>query len=88
MITETFGAQSTENPRRSWKSRYPVELDMAGTAAVVVGGGAVAARRAKALVEAGAEVTVIAPEVDDAIATLGVSVQRRRYRDGDVVQVV
>jgi uroporphyrin-III C-methyltransferase / precorrin-2 dehydrogenase / sirohydrochlorin ferrochelatase len=57
---------------------------MAGKAAVIIGGGAVAARRARALAEAGALVTVIAPDVDDAIATLGVTVRRRRYRDGDL----
>lgn len=40
---------------------YPLTLDVAGRAAVVVGGGPVAARRARSLAEAGAEVHVIAP---------------------------
>ncbi len=43
-------------------SGYPVELDLGGRDVVVVGGGAVALRRARALVDAGARVTVIAPE--------------------------
>ncbi len=63
---------------------YPVALDVTGKAAVVVGGGTVALRRARALAEAGAEVTVIAPEVAGEIAALPVSVRRRRYRDGDL----
>jgi len=54
---------------------------MAGRRAVVVGGGAVALRRARALPIAGADVTVIAPEADDALAALPVTVLRRRYRD-------
>ena len=40
-------------------SGYPIELNVTGKAAVVVGGGAVALRRAKALVEAGAQVIVL-----------------------------
>lgn len=40
---------------------YPLMLDLTGRAAVVVGGGPVAARRAAAMVEAGAVVSVVAP---------------------------
>jgi siroheme synthase-like protein len=49
---------------------YPVVLRVAGRRCLVVGGGPVAARRARALVEAGARVTVVAPLVDDAIERL------------------
>ena len=45
--------------------------------------GAVATRRAAALVEAGARVTVVAPEVNDALSGVEVR-QRREYRDGDL----
>ncbi|NBB83444.1 MAG: bifunctional precorrin-2 dehydrogenase/sirohydrochlorin ferrochelatase [Alphaproteobacteria bacterium] len=63
----------------------PVMLSVSGRRAVVVGGGAVAARRAATLVDAGAAVTVIAPEVDDSLADLeGIDVQRRAYKHGDV----
>jgi uroporphyrin-III C-methyltransferase / precorrin-2 dehydrogenase / sirohydrochlorin ferrochelatase len=65
-------------------SGYPVEIDLNGRLAVVVGGGAVALRRTKALVEAGARVTVIAPAVTSELAALPVAVRRRRYRDGDL----
>jgi precorrin-2 dehydrogenase/sirohydrochlorin ferrochelatase len=62
---------------------YPVDLVVTGKAALVVGGGPVAAGKVRGLVEAGAEVTVVAPEVVDAIAELGVAVQRRRYEAGE-----
>jgi precorrin-2 dehydrogenase/sirohydrochlorin ferrochelatase len=40
---------------------YPVFLDVRGARCVVVGGGPVAARKAKALAEAGAQVVAVAP---------------------------
>src|SRR5216683_1369427 len=82
MITKTSGSSSTNNPSRLWNG-YPVELDFVGKLAVVVGGGAVALRRTRALVEAGALVTVIAPDVTSELAALPVTL-RRRYRDGDL----
>jgi uroporphyrin-III C-methyltransferase / precorrin-2 dehydrogenase / sirohydrochlorin ferrochelatase len=65
-------------------SGYPIEIDLNGRLAVVVGGGAVALRRTRALVDAGAHVTVIAPDVTSELAALPVTVRRRRYRDGDL----
>ena len=41
---------------------YPIVLDLAGRRAVVVGGGRVALRKARALAEAGARVTAVAPQ--------------------------
>jgi uroporphyrin-III C-methyltransferase / precorrin-2 dehydrogenase / sirohydrochlorin ferrochelatase len=63
---------------------YPIALDLTGRAVVVVGGGRVALRRARALVEAGAAVTVIAPQVRPEFDELGVHVVPRGYRDGDL----
>jgi uroporphyrin-III C-methyltransferase/precorrin-2 dehydrogenase/sirohydrochlorin ferrochelatase len=63
---------------------YPIALDLAGKAVVVVGGGTVALRRARALVEAGAVVTVIAPRVRPEFDELGAHVVPRGYRDGDL----
>ncbi|MGO4383204.1 uroporphyrinogen-III C-methyltransferase [Specibacter sp. RAF43] len=40
---------------------YPISLRLLGRPALVVGGGTVAARRAKALLDAGARVTLVAP---------------------------
>lgn len=46
---------------------FPIALSVEGRRCVVVGGGKVAARRVTALLEAGAEVVVIAPEADAVI---------------------
>lgn len=63
---------------------YPLLLDVTGKRVVVVGAGPVATRRAGALVEAAARVTVIAPDGTEAMAALPVEWHRRRYADGDV----
>jgi len=47
---------------------YPITLKVAGTKCVVIGGGAVAARKADALLSAGADVAVVAPELCDDLA--------------------
>ena len=49
---------------------YPLLLDVAGRRAVVVGGGPVAARRARGLVEAGGEVVLVAPWVCEDVRDL------------------
>ena len=41
---------------------YPVILKLTGKKCVIIGGGEVAARKLNTLCEAGAEVTVVAPE--------------------------
>jgi len=49
---------------------YPLGLRIAGRPVVVVGGGPVAARRARSLVGAGAHVRVVAPELCEDLAAL------------------
>lgn len=51
--------------------------------ALVVGGGAVAARKVRSLVEGGFATTVVAPEVNGAIAQSGATVRARRFEAGD-----
>ncbi len=67
---------------------YPLFLDLTGRRVVVVGGGRVATRRIGALLEAGADVHVVAPGVTDALAGLAetgaVSLVRRGYLPGDL----
>lgn len=62
---------------------YPAFLDLSGKRCVVVGGGAVARRKAEALAEAGARVVVIAPQVDPALTGMA-EVVSREYRAGDL----
>ena len=64
---------------------YPVNLRVCGHRCLVVGGGQVALAKADGLLEAGALVDVIAPDVVPELAGRdGVTVYRRPYRSGDV----
>lgn len=62
---------------------YPIFLDLRTKSVLVAGGGKVALRKTKGLVEAGARVTIIAPAVLDELRALPVTVLEREYRDGD-----
>jgi precorrin-2 dehydrogenase / sirohydrochlorin ferrochelatase len=67
---------------------YPVNLDLIDQRVVIVGGGAVAARKAKRLVRAGARVLVLAPRLDERLAALAaagsVTHEARGYLPGDL----
>jgi siroheme synthase-like protein len=66
---------------------YPVTLEVRGRKAVVIGRDAVIHGKADALLEAGADVTVIAEGPEGLLAELekaGATVLRRRYRPGDL----
>ncbi len=63
---------------------YPIMLDLTGVPVLVVGGGSVALRKVEGLVNAHADVTVVAPSVVDDIAGLPVHVVRRAYETGDL----
>ena len=54
---------------------FPVFLKLAGRRVLVVGAGPVAASKLRPLVDAGAVVTVVAPEVVDEIARGGDAVE-------------
>jgi uroporphyrin-III C-methyltransferase / precorrin-2 dehydrogenase / sirohydrochlorin ferrochelatase len=62
----------------------PLFVKLAGRDAVVVGGGAMAAARVRQLAEAGARVTVVAPEVRDDVAALAAEVRRRPFAPADL----
>src|SRR3972149_70484 len=67
---------------------YPVFLDIAGKPVVVIGGGEVAARKVEGLLDAGAQVTVVSPELHPDLRVLvdagrGRHIQRE-YRPGDI----
>jgi siroheme synthase-like protein len=75
---------------------YPVNLLLSGRSCLVVGGGRVALGKVRGLVEAGARVTVVAPDIDEGIAAMAaegadegaaggtVVVEQRPYRPGEV----
>ncbi len=69
-------------------SNYPITLVDLESGAVVVGGGAVATRKARGLLDAGARVVVIAPqftrELDDLARDSRVTLIRRAYQPGDL----
>ena len=71
---------------------YPIAIDLTGKRALVVGGGEVALRKVEALLESGARVTVVAPEVAPEIERLAESgkivLRRRNYEAGDLADAV
>ena len=62
---------------------FPVGLVVEGRPCLVVGGGAVAARKVASLLACGARVTVVAPHVVDEIRASGAAVEERPYRPGE-----
>jgi len=64
---------------------YPIYLDLKGRKALVVGGGAIAEGKALQLVAAGARVTVVSPELTEALRA---SVERGEivYRSGSFIE--
>ena len=68
---------------------YPVMLDVADRACLVVGGGGISLRKAQGLVEEGARVTVVAPEVVEPLAVMAeqgrIRLERRRYLPGEAL---
>jgi uroporphyrin-III C-methyltransferase/precorrin-2 dehydrogenase/sirohydrochlorin ferrochelatase len=68
--------------RHPGRVTYPLHLDLAGRRVLVVGGGQVAARRTRALVQARAAVEVVSPATTEGFPS--VPVQRREFVAGDV----
>jgi siroheme synthase-like protein len=77
------------NPKKS-ESRpyYPIFLNLQGKKCVVVGGGAVALRKVKALSDCGADITVISPKPHVELCKLferkAIRLLRRNYEPGDL----
>lgn len=63
---------------------YPIVVRLAGRKVLVVGGGAIALRKATGLLAAGAAVTVISPEFVDGLDTGSATLVRRPYATDDV----
>ncbi|MCU0918520.1 MAG: bifunctional precorrin-2 dehydrogenase/sirohydrochlorin ferrochelatase [Planctomycetes bacterium] len=73
-------------------AKYPIFLELGGRRVVVVGGGAVAVRKATSLLEAGARLVVVAYQASDAIADLctrhGAELIRARYAKQYIAEAV
>jgi precorrin-2 dehydrogenase/sirohydrochlorin ferrochelatase len=63
-------------------------IDLHDKSCVIIGGGAVAGRKAKKLINCGAAVRIVAPAVTKAIEDMAqkgvISLKKRRYRKGDI----
>lgn len=60
---------------------YPIFLNLRDRPVVVIGGGKVAVRKIRGLLESGAVVTVISPEMMEEMPVIW---KKRRYRRGDI----
>ena len=68
---------------------FPVNLDVSGRRAVVVGGGKVALRKVRALVDCAADVVVVSPEFCPELAAVsGITRVGRCYEQGDLAGAV
>ena len=69
-------------------AHFPLSLDLAGRRVLLVGGGRVALRRARAFIEAGGELVVVAPSLSGGMADLVAAGRAtwvpRGYRPGDL----
>ena len=70
---------------------YPAYLDIKNRKCLVVGGGAVGARKVKMLLKCGASVTVISPVVSEQLKNLAdsgaITLHRRSYRSSDLAGI-
>ena len=62
----------------------PAFLRLEGRKVVLVGGGTVAAAKLNALLDAGAAVVVVAPDIRTDLARPGVTLLRREFKDADL----
>lgn len=66
---------------------FPIFLKLSGRSVLVVGAGPVAASKLGALIEAGAKIHVVAPEIVPEIDQVGLHVSRREFRRSDLDQI-
>ncbi len=51
-------------------SKYPIYLEVKGRRVVIIGGGAVTTRKAQVLLDAGARLVIVSPNIDDVLTNL------------------
>ncbi len=80
--------QRSPFPAARCQAFYPAYLDISGKPCVVVGGGAVAERKARGLLACGADITVISPDLTGGLLRLknngSITHHKRQYRRGDL----
>jgi len=80
----------TENIKQ--KFFFPLFVDLYGRKALIAGGGKIAERRIKVLLDFGADITVISPEVSEYIekaASLGtIRLYKRKYQKNDAAALM
>ena len=71
------------------KAYFPVFIDLSGPAVLVVGAGKIAARRVQTLLDFAGRVTVVAPEVCEALEQLSaagaITLRRRAFEESDLI---
>lgn len=67
---------------------YPIYLDLKDQPVLVIGAGKVALRKTQGLLDAGARVTVVAPQWDAAFLKLPVRLVRRRFQGSDLAGAI
>ena len=67
---------------------FPINLDISGRLCIVIGGGNVAERKVRSLLECNGSVMVISPDLTDGLASIkdagGLVWENRVYREGDL----
>ena len=64
---------------------FPFFVELSGSAGLIVGGGAVAVRKVEKLLSYGPRLTVVAPELDEALRSIpGLQLERRVFAPGDL----
>ena len=66
------------------KRYYMACIDLEGRPCLVVGGGSVGLEKAKGLLECGAAVTVVAPQIEPELQDLPIRWRRKRYEAADL----
>lgn len=71
---------------------FPINLDIRGKSVVIVGGGAVAQRKCRSLLDAEAVITIIAPEASETLTGLAeqerLTLRQRSFQSGDLAGAV
>ncbi|MBF0099422.1 MAG: bifunctional precorrin-2 dehydrogenase/sirohydrochlorin ferrochelatase [Desulfobacterales bacterium] len=67
---------------------YPIQLDVREKKCLIIGGGSVGTRKAATLINCGAKVTIVSPEITDVIESMStdgmIQLQKREYQSSDI----